>query len=414
MRIVHVSDTFAPIMGGIETQVARLATQQALQGHEVIVLTAAMREPARGMPRSVSSGVGTLGITGTEVELPEGLTVDPADSLPYTVIRSEWQNPFGAPVDPHAPKRFVELIGLLGPDAVHAHLGELTPVATAVLASLNDTPVPVVATVHSIWSKFPTIPLYRGAALMTGLAEAPVLWLPNSELTASRVREVVNPDLVRVLNNSVAPEDWRVQPVVHDGLVAVTATRFAPRKRVPELLEILREVGLRLGLNNAAEGAAKSPSPLRAVIAGEGPGLERAAHFLTKHGMEHWVELPGRLSRDQLVELYATSDIYLSPSIKDAFSISGLEARAAGLAILARSQSGFGAAVLDGVEGRSVPTDEQMVRVLVDWVRDEVEVRNYQQHNQSVEIPYSWKNALPAYEAAYEEAAALKKERRGR
>lgn len=413
MRIVHVSDTFVPLMGGIEAQVAGLAADQVRQGHEVFILTAAMREPTRGMPLSVCPGAEDSRITGVEVELPAGLSVDPSGEEPYTVIRSQWRNPFGAPVDPHAPGRFVELIERLGPDAVHAHLGELTPVATTVLAKLADTAVPLVATVHSIWSKFPTIPLFRGVGQLIGLRDAPVLWLPVSEVTAKRVREVINPARVRVLNNSVGPEEWQLDPIAHPGLVAVTATRFAPRKRVPELLRLLREVGSQLGLN-ALEGAPLGPpSTLRVVIAGEGPGLQRAHRFLVKHGMDRWVDLPGRLTKPQLLDLYARSDIYLAPGVKDASSISALEARAAGLAILSRSQSGFGAALLDGVEGRSVSSDQQMAQVLVDWVRNTTEVERYRAHNVAVELPQSRRSALPAYEAAYEEAAALKIERRG-
>lgn len=387
MRIIHVSDTFAPVMGGIETQVARLATQQARAGHDVTVLTAAMADPTKGLPHSVG----------------DGLVFDAEGAQPYTVARSQWQNPFGAPVDPHAAGRFIEYIRAQKPDAVHVHLGELTPVAMAVLAALKDGDFPTVASVHCIWSKFPTVPLYRGGAKLLDLYDAPILWLPNSELTASRVREVVNPDRVRVQNNSVDPAGWKTEPVPHDGLVAVTATRFALRKRVPALLRMLREVGEQLGLN----GAGQRPRPLRVVVAGEGPGLKAAQTYLDRRGMSCWVELPGRLSKDALVELYSRSDIYLAPSVKDAFSISGLEARAAGLAILTRSQSGFGAAVLDGIEGRAVPTDRAMAAVLVEWARDPADVARYKDHNQAVEMPYSWKNALPQIERAYKDAAAL-------
>ncbi|WP_182141194.1 glycosyltransferase family 4 protein [Schaalia sp. JY-X169] len=387
MRIIHVSDTFAPVMGGIETQVARLATQQARAGHDVTVLTAAMADPTKGLPHSVG----------------DGLVFDAEGAQLYTVARSQWQNPFGAPVDPHAAGRFIEYIRAQKPDAVHVHLGELTPVAMGVLAALKDGDIPTVASVHCIWSKFPTVPLYRGGAKLLDLYDAPILWLPNSELTASRVREVVNPDRVRVQNNSVDPAGWKTEPVPHDGLVAVTATRFALRKRVPALLRMLREVGEQLGLN----GAGQRPRPLRVVVAGEGPGLKAAQTYLDRRGMSGWVELPGRLSKDALVELYSRSDIYLAPSVKDAFSISGLEARAAGLAILTRSQSGFGAAVLDGIEGRAVPTDRAMAAVLVEWARDPADVARYKDHNQAVEMPYSWKNALPQIERAYKDAAAL-------
>lgn len=390
MKIVHVSDAFAPVMGGIETQVAELASQQAKHGDDITVMTTTLAEP-----QSDQSAKGVV------IE-------EPTAEVPYRVIRSEWPNVMGLPVDPHAPKRFLKLIEDAQPDVVHVHLGEVTPVATDVLIRLCETDIPVVATIHSIWSRFPTVPAYRVGAKLVSLDDAPILWLPNSELTAGRVRKVVDPELVRVQNNSVDAAGWVVEPVPHEGLVAVTATRFAPRKRVPELLELLKDVGKQLGINSKKAKYSAQDVPLRVVIAGEGPGLESAQKYVQRHGMSHWVSFPGRLDKDELVRQYARSDIYLSPSVKDAFSISGLEARASGLAILARSQSGFGAAVLDDVEGRAVDTDEDMAQVLVDWVHRPEKVEAYKSHNREVPMPYTWETAIPQFKKHYEDAAGLR------
>ncbi len=40
MRIVHVADSFAPDIGGIERQVETLVRHQIAQGHDVTVITA--------------------------------------------------------------------------------------------------------------------------------------------------------------------------------------------------------------------------------------------------------------------------------------------------------------------------------------------------------------------------------------
>ena len=49
-----------------------------------------------------------------------------------------------------------------------------------------------------------------------------------------------------------------------------------------------------------------------------------------------------------------------------------------------------------------------MAGVLVEWARDPAQPAAYKAHNQAVEMPYSWKNALPQIERAYEDAAALR------
>ena len=68
MRILHVSDCYAPRTGGIETQVRDLARAQAAQGHDVHVLTATTgREPSASRSRtpladSTTSGSARPGI----------------------------------------------------------------------------------------------------------------------------------------------------------------------------------------------------------------------------------------------------------------------------------------------------------------------------------------------------------------
>ena len=119
MRIVLVSDTFRPTMGGIETQVGALADHLHSRGHDIVVLTCT----------------------------PEG---DSPSTCPYPVLRSSWRNPFNAPIDPKAPRRFTDFIRRFNPDVVHYHMGELTPVVQSVLLNLKDSRIPQVVTVHSL------------------------------------------------------------------------------------------------------------------------------------------------------------------------------------------------------------------------------------------------------------------------
>ena len=48
MRILHVTDHYPPVLGGIETHVATLAARQAARGDEVIVLTSTPPRPTAG------------------------------------------------------------------------------------------------------------------------------------------------------------------------------------------------------------------------------------------------------------------------------------------------------------------------------------------------------------------------------
>lgn len=362
MRIVHVTDCFLPMMGGIETQVSQLAAQQAQRGDQVTVLTC----------------------TPGEVELP------------YRVLRSVWANPVHAPVDPRAPRRFHQVLERLNPDVVHLHLGELTPVVQALLWRLRNAHIPTLVTVHSVWNRRVTLPIYRW--LGKSFRDAHIGWTGVSHLVAGLVAEAVGAENVQVLPNGVDGSRWRVEPEPHEGLVAVTAARFAPRKRIPALLEILRE----------AAGEVE-PGSLRAVLAGEGPGFESAQSFVERHGLEDVISLPGRLSAPELRRLYAGADVFVSPSINEAASIAAAEAQAAGLAILTRSQSGLGERIGPD-EGVRAQTDAELTQTLVEWTRQPAQLQAIREHNRGTVCPLDWQVVMPQVDSAYKWA----QERAGR
>lgn len=477
MRIVQVSDCYLPRMGGIEAQVSRLSEQLAARGHEVLVLTATSEDGDKGIasPREsayardawlrealdrigAGSGVGRhdeahaaspQASSGVEPSQSASAAAESSDgnrlaaarsgsgSLPAPavdqtqtsppqhaqVLRSVWRNPLDLPIDPRAGKRFAELIRELNPDVVNFHMGELTPVVMDALARLRGTNTPTVVTIHSVWSNGVTVAGYRAGARALSLDREPIIWSPVSELVARNVRRVVEPGHVEIQGNGVDQRQWRGEPLPHQGLRAVAATRFAPRKRVPELLDVLKRVGDALGINAPAtadrpsamanDNTTPSADPdvpngiLEVVLAGEGPELDRARRFLAEHGMDGWVKTPGRLTQKELQSLYRESDVFLAPGVKDSFSIAGREGLVAGLAILTRSQSGLGSDLDDGVEGRSVASDQQMAATLIQWAREPSLVTAMKEHNLATDYRYSWDHVIPQTLRMYEDAARL-------
>ena len=113
----------------------------------------------------------------------------------------------------------------------------------------------------------------------------------------------------------LATEHWR-RPV-H----VVSAMRLVSRKRPLATLGVLR--GARAILDRAV--------PLRATIVGEGPQRRLMERYLRTRGMD-WVELPGRVDREDLRRLHHGADVYLTTARLEAFGIAALEARAAGRA----------------------------------------------------------------------------------
>jgi glycosyltransferase involved in cell wall biosynthesis len=131
------------------------------------------------------------------------------------------------------------------------------------------------------------------------------------------------------------------------------------------------------------------------------------ARYLRRHGMS-WVELPGRLPAADLRQLYADADVYVAPAALEAFGIAALEARAAGLPVVARRGTGISEFVTDGVEGVLAPSDDGLAEAVARLVTD-AELRNRMTaHNRAVPPAVTWDEAVDRSVAAYERAAGLR------
>lgn len=372
MRITHVTDSYLPRLGGIEAQVHGLAIRQARAGHEVHVLTTTPREP---------------GDRGQSTE----------HDGPLTVHRLAARLPMNLPVHPRGPQHFDALLARLRPDVAHLHSGIVAPVTQAMFGTLVRHRVPTVFTQHSVIGRYQGV--FAALDRLTGWSRWPVLWTSVSEMAAAPIRHVVGDrGQVWVLNNGVDLTEWQVprteragraDPRVH----AVAATRFMPRKRVLPMLQSCATAARRLPTGN-----------LRVTIAGEGPQLAAATRFVERNGLEETVSLPGRLTRDQLRDLYGQADIFLAPGVADSFSIGVLEAQAAGLAILCRSQSGAAERIEPEVSGLLAEDDREFSTALARLVRDQQLLAAITAHNQAVPPPSGWPQVLAQVEQAYAEA----------
>ncbi|PZR54929.1 glycosyltransferase family 1 protein [Xylanimonas oleitrophica] len=378
MRVLHLSDSYLPLLGGIETQVAHLARRQVAAGHQVDVVTTTPSEPgARGCTTAVQD---------------DGVRVH----------RIAARVPGGFPVHPRSTHHLLALVERLAaagerPDVVHVHMGMLAPTAQAALRPLTRRGLPTVLTVHSVWGRW-----WRAFAALdrvTRWSRWPVAYTAVSHLAAGFVERAAHGTPVTVLRNGVDLA-WRAERVPPgerptQALHVVAANRFAPRKRVLPMLEALRSAAGRL-----PAGA------LRATVAGEGPELDAARRYVAQHRLD-WVELPGRLSPEALHDLYARADVYLAPGVQDAFSVAVQEAWAAGLAVVSRSQSGAAELLEDGVSGLLAADDDAFADAVVRLATDRALLERVVEHNRSAAPPTAWPQVLADTDAAYRRAAEL-------
>lgn len=365
MRIVHVTDTFLPRLGGIERHVADLADRQAACGHDVHVVTGS----------------------------PGG------ERWPVTVHRLGLGRWGSAREVARGPAGRGRLLAALAPDVVHSHVSVLSPLAAGFAAAASASGVPAAVTVHSLWPSGGLAPRAVGALL--GLRHRPLAWSAVSGAAAGPVRAVLGPRArVAVLPNAVDGDWWRAGPprLPRPAQVRVVSVmRLAARKRPVPLLRMMAEARAILPVELS----------LRLVLVGDGPQRRRVERQAARLGMGAWVEMPGRLGRLAVRAALADADLYVAPADLESFGIAALEARAAGLPIVAKSHGGVAEFVADGVEGLLASDDRAMVAALVALAGSPTRRAAIAAHNRSVPPRLAWGVALARTDGLYARAGRL-------
>lgn len=373
VRIAHISDCFAPRTGGIETQVQGLAERQRAAGHEVLVITAT---PGAGVTRS-----------GKDV----------VEGIP--VLRIATRMPFDLPVHPNTRAHVIDALRRQRVDVAHVHAGAASPFAWGGIRAARQARIPTVVTVHSMWDALTRSGNRVLDRTAWGMGSGVILSAVGTA-AAARVREALGQPVL-VLPNGIDPEAWRVSRIPDpDGVLRVVSVlRLAPRKRVlPLVTSIHRAI-------------AQTGGRMRATIIGDGPESGRVERYIERHRLSDVISLEGRLPRSRIRAHFARADTFVQASVRESFGIAALEARTAGLAVVARSQSGTSDFVRDRVEGLLAPDDAGLVTGLVELANDSDLLKGILEHNASTAPEQAWPNVVDMVESAYDEAQGS---RRGR
>lgn len=95
------------------------------------------------------------------------------------------------------------------------------------------------------------------------------------------------------------------------------------------------------------------------LVAGDGPARSDVVESFAGLG-PHRVRYLGVLDPDQLASVYAASDLYLWPAVREAYGLALLEAQAAGCPVIAGRYGGVPDIVVDGVTGQIVAPEDDL------------------------------------------------------
>jgi glycosyltransferase involved in cell wall biosynthesis len=369
VRIAHVTDCYLPRLGGIERQVHGLATAQQQLGHDVEIITA------------VPAGI-TGEPDGFRVHRPRGV-----DSSRSAITPIRYRGCL-------AGRR---IVGRGDFDVVHVHASTFSPLGYLTASSCAGQ-VPTAVTLHSLWAY--ATPVFAAADSLLGWRRWPVAWSAVSSVAADGLASVLRGPTVSVLPNGVRAEDWSL-PVqtrtATDRVVIVSTMRLAARKRPLQLLRMLHAVRQQV------------PASIRIEvdIIGDGPLAPRLREFLHNRQMADWVHLHGQLPAAEIRRRYADADLYVSPATLESFGIAALEARAAGLPVIAFAQTGVADFVRDDHEGVLVGSDAEMATAMAALVRSPDRRNRIRLHNSGTTPSQTWPSVTTLSQELYDRAQAL-------
>lgn len=367
LKIALICDWFLPQVGGTELHMRDLADRLSEEGHEVHVIT-----PIPGKADGERFRIHRLKVS----------------LLPYArcvYTRSAF-------------KKIEAILKTEAFDIVHCHCNIVSPTSYGSLYLSQKLGIPAVITWDSI------IGPYRwGLALLDWVfkwSRWPVLFSGVSEVVVRDVASLVKNQNVIVLPNALNVHEWEVTPVERDPqeIWIVSVMRLFRKKRGKALVRLLPKVLKRIPENIR----------VKLKIIGEGPKRESLEKQIKRLGLENIVELPGYRTREELREIFSRTDIYVQPTRWESFGLAALEARCAGLPIVAKSRGGVKGFIRPGKEGLLARTDRELEDHLVRLIMEPGLRESMARNNRETEPPLDWKVVMKQHEAVYQKAMKMR------
>ncbi len=236
------------------------------------------------------------------------------------------------------------------PDLIHVHFAVPAGVSAWVLHRLTRTPYVLTAHLGDVpggvpektsgWFRwvFPfTIPVWKNAAHIVAV----------SEFTASLARKHYHVEPEIIPNGMKIDAVDRNIEVNHPPRIAF-AGRFMPQKNLFTFIDILDSV---------------RDLEWNCSMLGDGPLYGQVVGRINAIGLSERFSLPGWVKTEEVISCFKQSDILLMPSLSEGLSVVGVQALAAGLAVVANNVGGFSDLVDAGKNGiLAAPGDVQTLK----------------------------------------------------
>ena len=370
MKIALISDWYHPRVGGLEVHLRDLAKRLQGAGHDVHVIT-----PTEG-----------------------DTTVD---GVPVHRTSGPRAPRFGFVVAPRALQSIANVLASERFDVAHAHVSIVSPAAIGGASRAQRLGIPTAVTFHSV------VPQTRLLASFLDLfihsSRWPVVYSAVSARVARDVQPLAGARTIRLLPNGIDQSFWHASIRVPETdkrrtFEIVSVMRLNAKKRPFALIEMMRRLVARLPVGESA----------RLRIAGDGPLRARVERAIGRFRLAQHVELLGVQSRQALRELFAEADVFVLPTVRESFGLAALEARCAGLPVVAMAASGVAEIIEHGREGLLAHSDAELVAHVLSLANDADRRARIAAHNRATLPGCDWETVLDDHLDLYSEAIALR------
>ncbi len=338
MRLVLVTQDFAPRRGGIQTWAVEVAKRLSVACEAFAVVAP---DVPGGREADLELGLGVV-----RVGTPNTLVAASAPALARLVIKRGYDRTLHAQWSTVPAALGLRAVGRIERVAVAAHGREL---------------------LLEPWTRVGVARRGYEGVRRTALGRADRV-LAGSAFTAGLARDLgVSPERIRITHYGTDPNRFRPLDASELRVRLGLGTR-------PVLFTIARLVA-RKGIDTVLDAFARireAVPDLVYVVAGDGPEAPALAAHAARLGIEESVRFVGAVSDDELPLYYSLGDVFVMPSRSEppdveGFGIVFLEAAACERPVVATRAGGIPDAVADGVTGVLVPPNapEELAAALV-------------------------------------------------
>ncbi|HYK83489.1 MAG TPA: N-acetyl-alpha-D-glucosaminyl L-malate synthase BshA [Gemmatimonadales bacterium] len=202
---------------------------------------------------------------------------------------------------------------------------------------------------------------------------------------------------VRVIPNFISTAEFYPAPdgtcrralAPPDHKILIHVSNFRPVKRVVDVVRIF--------------AAVRRALPATLVLAGDGPDRDIAEQEVDRLGLRADVRFPGKV--DRVADLLRGSDLFLLPSQTESFGLSGLEAMACGVPVLASRTGGLPEVIVDGETGYLLPVGavDAFAAQALTVLRDAPLLARLRAGAAARALEFAAERIVPRYEALYQQ-----------